>query len=1080
MGEEREEYNLAVEERAKKIRSDNLREERENIRKTLLDKQASMKDLIVNGGFLSSVRVAIKKWSLEKYRKKAINRLNQIETDLDIALKDEEKQHQRDISIEDFNKNLEESQKGKKDPENKEKDADLDYHEYTGKGLKSRYNSEIFAKLDDEKELKGFKLETYTKIEAELSKEEADLINKNEENEKDLDKIIARNKDAGKAYTKELMLEVLQKKNERERLKTSLEQAKADEEYDTQRLQDIGKERETLRKKLEKLTSEYDPKEDLESIAKGEAYYNQMAPDFLRLEEEYLSYKKRYDDHAIMDGKDLSRMFKLEKEYLPKKETYDQLVNVIGTNKQRVENYKTDKAELENSLNSLDKEELDINAAKEERKTLIDEGNRKLSSLGGFVYKHQKEMKGFDDLLRYEQKNVQYNEQLANVRSAKENLQRDILNTDVSSVMLDNFTHDKVRGIAYGGKIYLDEKQVESLDLDGPPQISDEEKNRVIETQKIVRAIKSRPIFKIMNSNAISEYMTYNEEKGDFELHENNEKESKEAYNVRLRKKYFGDDNIFHQHLLEKDFENYRKEMSKEVALKTFAFAWEKTLGFLKSSGPEMLAGKIGNETLKSATAIGREVYNIGKSVHENESTAEGKSDKEQTVADIETINDTISACLGILEVATGVDSADNPLASTMADLSLVKGLKGLGGLNETGFLLNGFNIASHVVEMGHAVTAIAKASSDAKDQKKLAEETLKRGHERFSRFLKEAVAKSKFDRTEAILDLTQTLAKDGFMAATGLGGAVVSVGSMITKAGVTAIHSHVAGKQNDKELLSADNILGGINYDKNVIKDEDFNKILQSVTGIKDKSSLAENIRVVDAIDMHRAVKNIKQNPNAEVSRAMKAIGFEKAHTFDKIKVNDILEKTSIKKGNFFTRLRNSVEQNGIHYRGVVSRWFRSLFKKTKLKGEAVATREQLAQTKQDEQLKAKHGEEELQKREGAKILYESYVKRLAEQSKTMNIKDIKTVHAPIAAYNSQLNRENVVKIFSNIPEAQQAFECKNDPLSKTKVEDLLDNAIDNANGLIKNSLKYTGKYKEPEKKEEHKEISNNNAPVV
>ena len=117
MGGDREEYNFSVEETAKKIRSENLKEERQNIYQTLRDKQTSMKDLIVNGGFLSSDRIAYKRWSLERYKKEAVSRLNQIEADLAIALKDEEKQRQRDISIEEYNQNVQE--KGENEPEKK-------------------------------------------------------------------------------------------------------------------------------------------------------------------------------------------------------------------------------------------------------------------------------------------------------------------------------------------------------------------------------------------------------------------------------------------------------------------------------------------------------------------------------------------------------------------------------------------------------------------------------------------------------------------------------------------------------------------------------------------------------------------------------------------------------------------------------------------------------------------------------------------------------------------------------------------------------------------------------------------------
>lgn len=1068
--EEKIDYSFDVVNKAQKLRSTTLLKQSEEIKKTLSDKNASMQDLITNGGFLSSIRIAFKKWSLARYQQEAQVKLSKIEADLKIAREVEEKQKERAKNLAEFNEELKDSDKLKEEQaKNSSTNGDLEYHTYTGKGIKAKQNSEIMALLDNEKELKGFKLEVYNQVMSELNDREAELNNLISDNDKILANVEESNrlkyKGPVNAFDKEGLLEAVRIKNEIPKLQDAIAKKEGLDKSDKDRLAKIPKEREAAKKKLQKIEKGYDYKEEQKSIEEGEALSKAQAKVVSNLEAQYFPLRDTREAGGILTAAEILEMDRLSKEYKKEKETADKLEALLDEKRERRDNYLADKEEQEEVLSSLEKEEKGLKDDLLQRETEYQDNKIKLGEFTERDKINQKAIAGYDDLMKYAATDKGLKDQLDQVKYSKGHLKNEVLHTDISSVMLDNFTNDKVQGMAIAGKIYLNKKQVEELDLSGPPKINEEEKNRVIQTQKIVRALKSRSIFRVLNSNTISEYMTYNEEKGDFELHNENNSQSFEDYEAKIRNKYFPDDNIFHQHLVEKAPHTYAWNKTKAYVKDSFKNALYGLLKYIKEDAAYDAVSKLGDEekqAVGTVKAVKGQVDDIVQFVVED---SEGL-DKTGTIFEAAKLaEDTMSTCLSEIEKYVEVGEFTHPLADTLADMSFIKGLEAMGATRITGF-----DIAQHVIDMGKAATQLAQSAINEKNQRQAAAEMLKRGHERFARVMKEAVAKSKFDKTEAIIDLTSQIAKDGFMITTGLAGSAVQTGvDYLTKA-AHGIHKYVANKKNDKELLNSPDILGNIDYDKNVITDKDFNALLESVTGIENKEKLADDLRIIDAIDTHRAAKNLKDKPNAEVTKALKNLNLANAHTFSKLKVDDILQKTSIRTGNFMTRLRDSIEKTGAHYMGAVARWFKALFRKTAVKGKLNNTREEIAHKKQEEIVKKSNTPEMLQKKEGAKLLYERYVNRLKEQSKTMPLAQIKSIRAKEAIFNSQLNRENTTMLLSATPEAQKAFEYKNNPLSDKKIDDLLDSAIDHANDVLEKSIEFGAKNKQPEKKQEQK----------
>lgn len=239
---------------------------------------------------------------------------------------------------------------------------------------------------------------------------------------------------------------------------------------------------------------------------------------------------------------------------------------------------------------------------------------------------------------------------------------------------------------------------------------------------------------------------------------------------------------------------------------------------------------------------------------------------------------------------------------------------------------LDPLSFLSSGITLGKSIYGIAQTSMEKKNQDLSKEAFAQRNMTRYSRLMQSAANESRVSRAEHITDIGTNLASNALKFA-GVGGIGVSLGGVIIG---TAIKKFIGSKlrgSNRDAIIKDSKVLGGIEYNKDIIPDDNFNEVFASVTGINSPDDMALSLQTIDAIDTHRTLRASLKNPTADtrdIDEAMNSLGFRNRSEYPNIRVRDILKKTT-GETDYKTVIRNSIMVKGLDYNTIGTRFIKT-----------------------------------------------------------------------------------------------------------------------------------------------------------
>lgn len=980
----------------------------------------------VYGGFWHSLWA---KMTMKKNSSCAMNRITEIEKSLEVVKQDKLEQEERQANLE---KDIDAREKEKgieteKDEKVLDESGDLARHEFTGRGYEFQDSkAETLAKLNSEKELKGFKKEVYDKALADLNKRQSELEAAKALKEKTYENLIAANTKPGSELTRDDFDDIKYTRDSLLEVESTINSKDTLDKEDKTRLEEIAKDKARLQSEINDYQLHIDLNDD--DYQKGKALHDEAEKRYTQVKLQYDSFKKRFDEvgREFASEEDIELMDQLTATYEKAQKVLDKANASFGKIDIKRQNVEKDIKAREEQIKALEEEERDVNENLKKRA----EEDVNLRDKREYLKRRENYLKenieDYDAILETQRLLAAQEETLKAHARAKENLERDVLNTDVVEFLADNAAHDRIRGMTINGKEYFDEKSLEKQGIKEVPKLEDKDVLRQREMQKIVRALKSRDIFKYVNGKNAGEYATYNSETGKFDLYKGSalDKEGKKAFVDEFRGQYFSDSNEYSNHLVEEHPNAFRAKVLGG-ALKAAAVGMKDavidTIKNIPKKIPEALSNipVLGDYFIKedeeTYIQAGRERIDEGIQMACNVLAMNdvlspyGYDVKKMYTEVVQTL-----AMLKAIKQEIGPEEFNKAMMKMVGD-EIGKEFKTFYKDTEFGYA----GIGEYVLAIEKSVKGIIKGDFKTKEQQSALKSLLHAGRERMGSIMRHAITQSKIERFDSIVDLSQTILSDTLTVATGLTNQAlklgVSVGAGLTK----AIHKAVQEAKTKEELLNNPNILGGINYDKNLISDEAFNRILSDTIGINSKDDLAKTIHTMDAIDLHRAAKATK-GKDKDVTRSMYALGFKDVHSWDKVKVEDILKKTTGEEKDIKQELRASTEKEGFHFSSFFKKIWHSIVGTRSGEDKVKRSRREENLYKQNKLLYEKYGHEAVRKADGAKRLYEQYkndynLAKLSGKEYGNTIKNPATGKAldPIA------DREQIIKLFSQTPEA-------------------------------------------------------------
>lgn len=881
----------------------------------------------------------LKNWFVKKHylKKEQEYRLKLYKNELDLAAyqKDKELEDKRrqDMVMPDW----EEVKKaaGSSDPLEKNNDnfnfgaeGDLEYHKFTGRGPSARHHSEIFDKRDKTIEAGSFKEKVLSRVNGYIDRNVQKIETQIAEQERNvLDKIAKDNlknfKSADIESVKKDLDLALRYDEEYKRVNEEIFSLSGEEERIQKRLKNIKSKLSSVEKRISKKTK-----------AKQEVKRT-YSDDKLITTLYYLKYKKTKAAFEKIDAKvNILKRGLVNASFT--KEEYDEWSRLKAETKkyydlateyrskqdkreQEIKGYDTDMDSLKAEIADLKAEEEMLKKGNPSDETRLEFLKSKQKILAQAVKINKKTIVGYEKLLKYNEAKKELLSQKEGFEKQKESAVQDVLAAEESTVLLNDKNHTEVKGMFVNDMVYFDEEKLESEGI----SLYDKKKENLIlngdellkkrEVQKIVKALKSRPIFTFLNSDTIMEYMSYDELSGEFRLaKEGITEEEKKVYDQKFRAAYFGDDSTIVN----------RKIQNNPGLLKAFGnVMWDIGKAAFNEGWPEGL-GAFG---IDSALAMGIEKYEGLEKILPDNFKGRGVEDeiKYRRLRN------------GIREAADNILTiADKPSIGNIFHTNCCVAIKDANStffLKNTGFDLNALGLGAYVLDIIQFGTRIATAQKDINKQKAEMEAMMSRHHKRFATVMKAAKTESEVERMKAVVSSAFSLARDAVLMSTGITGFATDLVSMTCKIVTKAVFSGIMRGKNNNEILNDPEVLGGIDYNKNIISEDEFNQVLSSVTGFKSKKDLANAMHVINGVDLHRAaLKSLKEDkPNLEADRSMHALGFGDRRRYDKVKVIDILYKTMGASGKWRDNLRETIEYKGVDYDTSVTRFAKENDKK-------------------------------------------------------------------------------------------------------------------------------------------------------
>ena len=493
------------------------------------------------------------------------------------------------------------------------------------------------------------------------------------------------------------------------------------------------------------------------------------------------------------------------------------------------------------------------------------------------------------------------------------------------------------RGIYVNGKLYLEEPEDELFES---VEYDEDETKLLTEEQQIVTALKQREILQYVNSDNLMEYLTYDENYGDFQIPEQvNPELPKEELRTKIQEikdklEEMGVQTQIGQ-LMEQildgdeiDLERISSEILQE-ALRIEAtganFAEDNPekmgpLSPLKASSAMLFWGGIGSGFVNVSKFLGLKILNAGFEYAGIERLKQGRRSKKTGDCSMTGYQGYLIYS-GMLELLKGLSLGMNMLfklshsgiiptflhESVWGNLKVLSfELLGESSMSALGAVSSGLNIGSGLIEG-------IMAGVDKGEKRKYAAKKQSMGQKLYGRVLEDAAVEKEIQQINGLVKAAMGGVSMAF-ALTGLGGLVATGITFVTGFLTKLIAGAVRRASRKKEVLNSPEILGGINYDDKLISEDDFNLLLANVTGLNDKDSLYTAIKVTDSINVHRAMRRSILHPDPDVDTAMEGLGYRDKAKYKNIKLKDIQKKIGYN-GDWKKDLRHGIEIKGIDY---------------------------------------------------------------------------------------------------------------------------------------------------------------------
>lgn len=737
---------------------------------------------------------------------------------------------------------------------------DLGYHEYTGNSLKAKHASEMVGEYKSaDLGSSGFRERARDMALFRISREESALIREQNDVESEISGITT-----GTSYNEQI-------DNADQQLENLTNQIAEDENaeatdintiklYNSQRIDlstkiiRIEEDLYNLNQKLKKATlKETSEKLKLDALLEEQKSLNESGAWAIR--------------KALMNRRVKSQMAKVEN----RKAACDKLKNKIDGLSSALDSLKTESNHLATELAGF---RADLNARKEHRKAAMSERDVINTDYGEKI----KNASWLTQLkkLRKDRKNIA--NELNSIKDRKADIDKDALQSDYASYKGAG-KGKEFRAIMIDGRNYYDNPGGKDIVV-----VDSKDADAQNETQKIVKQIRSREIFKYLNSDNISEYMAYNDANAIFEM--KNGEETQEEYDMRMRKLLFPDDMM----LKKNQGDNYS-------ATKDF-------FGGIGTAFKDL--GSFGIDTVIDLFQLD-EVYNAIKGNTDAKGSQGALESKKELVESLTTWGSIpismipgtkLTSVDGLYE--GGLELLGQSLLNKSVDISAM-GL--VGDALSTGLFLK---------RAGEEVTKLSRKQN----QKKLFKA---QNLNRFARVMQNGAVENKVNALSNYADagasVLGTVSKF-----TGLAGLLVTGVNLGLKIAIKQIGSAVIHSKNKKDILNSPQVLGGIidKYDKKLIKPKYFENLFTSVTGVNGTSELVDVIKIVDAIDLHQSASKVATTGihDVAVESSMRELGFTEPRMFRRLRVKDILNKTGVSlKKNWRSSLRNAIEIAGVDY---------------------------------------------------------------------------------------------------------------------------------------------------------------------
>ena len=772
-----------------------------------------------------------------------------------------------------------------------EQNQDLAAHTYTGQGLRAKHQSEIVHEKDsyskDEDE-QLFQVGLVNRLESEY---QAEIDNLQKTKADHLAEIQDYKNELGDLYeSNEAILDTFENMC-RQKHSHAQQATQAKEEYtflegDLKRTEDILP---ALEKELAR------QKESLESVRKQLEQHSNDIETLTR------SRDALHNDNGLFSkAKNWHYDRKLKKHH----DALNLLTVEFAELQEKIKQYTARKTRTESEVSSISKQ---IEVLKE-REVTAREVSTEYDRMAAEISKNfatrftesyaDGKGRGYLKAHVLNEKTKQIEQNITSKQESKDAVQHQVQNAEILDMAQKGNTQT-VRAAIIDGKMYYDNTQLAKDDQSLSPHIVDSqqagdkivqsEEKVFLEEEKVIFQLKHLPIFQYMNSDTLMEYMAYDEHQGDFifqnmqhphaEEHPNEQGVSAQPPLADLIHLGLTDDVAFENHP-----DALPEKTSKERATDAWnalKFIWDPTAKFLGIKDMKMAAHAA--DTNNQSDFLRYSFY-AGANTEYLRSLA----------ASLLFFNPMKNAGLG---------DTFNRIGSTE-----LFGLNLLGDAN--------VSVASGVSTLARVAKGTARASQDfslASRQKDYGNFVKKKGFQRFGRVMDNAATENKVSGFEGATDAA-TASASMALSLTGVGGLIITGSTVLMNFLIQKIGGALIRSGNNKAILNSPHVLGGLQYDKKIIKEEHFNALFAQVTGLNEPDDLIATLKVVDGIDLHRGMRRSILIPNFEIDRTMAQLGYPDPLAYRKIKLKDIHEKIGFRK-DWRKALRNAIEIKGLDY---------------------------------------------------------------------------------------------------------------------------------------------------------------------